>query len=249
MTDSESENQWSEENSRQFLHFADVVFPHRAEQNAVLTSLIPFSSETAFVAVDLGCGSGPLSRAILERYPASRVIGLDGSETMLRSAAIGLAHFGDRFATREFDLFDDRWLDELPGQVHLFVSSLALHHLDGQGKQHLYRKLADRLEPGGALLIQDLIEPTTERGWHLNARMWDAYVKEQSVRTTGTLDFYQTFVDDGWNHFATPDVEFDMPSQLHEQLQWFEQAGLTGSDCFWMWYGHAVYGAFKPQLS
>jgi len=247
VSDSAAENQWSEENSRQFMQFANVVFPHRAEQNAVLTSFIPATADEEFLAVDLGCGSGPLSRAILDRFPRSRVIGLDGSPMMLRQAETDLSVFPGRFETRRFDLSASDWLDQLPSDIRCFVSSLAIHHLDGPGKQRLYRELAERLVPGGALLIIDLLEPSTQRGWQVNARMWDAYVKEQSVRLTGSLDFYETFVNDGWNHFATPDLEFDMPSRLFEQLAWFEQAGLIDADCFWHWYGHAVYGAFKPE--
>ena len=246
MTESASDNQWSEADSRQFMQFANVVFPHRIEQNAILTSVIPAKHDEEFVAIDLGCGSGPLSRAILERFPSSRVIGLDGSPLMLRSAEVNLSEFGDRFSARQFDLFESEWLGNLPGQVRCFVSSLAIHHLDGPGKQKLYKDLAGRIEPGGALLIQDLVEPSTELAWELNARMWDAFVKKQSVRATGSLQLYEQFVDDGWNHFATPDLEFDMPSGLFEQLRWFEEAGLTDADCFWLWYGHAVYGAFKP---
>ncbi len=241
------ENQWSEENSRQFLQFADVVFPHRTEQNTILTSLIPANHDETFVVVDLGCGAGPLSRAILERFPASNVIGLDGSPLMLRRAERELADFRDRFETQPFDLFQSDWLGLLPGDIRCFVSSLAIHHLDGSGKQRLYRDLAKHLAPGGALLIQDLIEPATQQAWQLNARMWDAYVKQQSVRATGSLGIYETFVADGWNHFATPDVEVDKPSGLFEQLRWLEQAGLTGADCFWLWYGHAIFGAFKPS--
>ena len=165
---------------------------------------------------------------------------------MLERATASLANFGDRFEARPFDLFRDDWLDALPSRVRCFVSSLAIHHLNGEQKQQLYRNLAGRLEPGGALLIQDLIEPTTRAAWELDARMWDAYVKEASVRMTGSLAVYEEFVDDGWNHFVTPDVGFDMPSGLAEQLRWFEEAGLTGADCFWFWYGHAIFGAFKP---
>lgn len=239
--------QWSEENSQTFMRFAEVVFPHRAEQNAVLTSVIPAGIDDTFVVVDLGCGSGPLSRAILERFPKSTVIGLDGSELMLRTAQANLSPYGSRFETRAFDLQRTDWLDALPHGIRCVVSSLAVHHLDGPGKQRLYRNLAQRLEPGGAILIQDLIEPTTQTAAQLYARMWDAYVKEASVRLTGSLACYDTFVGDEWNHFATPDLGFDMPSGLAEQLRWFEEAGLTGADCFWFWYGHAIYGAFKPE--
>ena len=35
------ENRWSEEESEQFVQFSDIVFPHRTEQNAILTSVIP----------------------------------------------------------------------------------------------------------------------------------------------------------------------------------------------------------------
>jgi SAM-dependent methyltransferase len=246
--DAESTAQdWSEENSRQFIQFADVVFPHRAEQNALLTALVPVEANEAFVAVDLGCGEGALSGALLARYPRCRVIGLDFSPLMLQTAMANLARFGGRFEARHFDLRRDDWLTDLPDNIRCFVSSLAIHHLDGPGKRALYQALAGRLAPGGALLLQDLIEPTSQRTQQQYALMWDGYVKEHSIRVTGSLDFYETFVHDGWNHFATPDLEFDMPSGLHEQLRWFEQAGLTGADCFWFWYGHAIYGAFKPE--
>jgi tRNA (cmo5U34)-methyltransferase len=242
-----TEQNWSEENSRQFLQFADVVFPHRAEQNALLTALVPADGNQAFTTVDLGCGQGTLSRALLARFPHCRVIGLDFSPLMLETARANLSVFGDRFEARQFDLRRSDWLDDLPDQVRCFVASLAVHHIDGPGKRALYRDLAARLVPGGALLLQDLIEPTNERTWRQYALMWDGYVKEHSIRVTGSLDFYHTFVHDGWNHFATPDLEFDMPSGLYEQFRWFEEAGLAGADCFWFWYGHAVYGAFKPE--
>jgi len=238
---------WSEENSQQFLEFADVVFPHRAEQNALLTALVPADVDRQFVAVDLGCGAGLLSQALLMRFPHCRVIGLDYSPLMLERARANLAVYGQRFEARPFDLRERDWLDNLPADVLCFVASLAIHHLDGPGKRALYRDLAPRLAPGGALLLQDLIEPTTQRSWQQYAMMWDAYVKEHSVRVTGSVDYYHTFVRDGWNHFATPDLEFDMPSGLYEQFRWFEEAGLTGADCFWFWYGHAIYGAFKPE--
>ncbi len=246
MADDDPQNRWSEQESEQFVQFSDIVFPHRAEQNAILTSVIPARTDEEFVAVDLGCGEGPLSRAILQRYPRSRVIGLDGSPLMLQRATAALSIFGGRFEARPFDLFRHDWLGALPDHVRCFVSSLAIHHLNSEQKRRLYHGLASRLEPGGALLIQDLIEPTSRAAWELNARMWNAYVKEASVRLTGSLEVYDTFVDDGWNHFATPDVGFDMPSGLAEQLQWFAEAGLTGADCFWFWYGHAIFGAFKP---
>jgi tRNA (cmo5U34)-methyltransferase len=129
--------------------------------------------------------------------------------------------------------------------VRSFVSSLAIHHLDGLEKRDLFAALLEKLEPGGALLIADLVEPANERTRALHGTTYDAIVRDQSIAFTRSLDAYRRFHEEHWNYFATPDVEFDKPSRLFDQLGWMRDAGFADVDCFWLNAGHAVYGGLK----
>src|SRR5262249_60905680 len=52
--------------------------------------------------------------------------------------------------------------DYLPsGPFDLVVSALAVHHLDGAGKQRLFAQVARVLRPGGRLVLGDLVVPPT----------------------------------------------------------------------------------------
>jgi SAM-dependent methyltransferase len=163
---------------------------------------------------------------------------------MLAQAEETLAQFEGRFELRPFGLNRRDWLEHLPADLRCFVSSLAIHHLDGPEKQQLFRDLRHRLPPGGVLLIADLVEPVNDWARSAYARAWDEAVRERSVRLVGTLEPYERFRD-GWNHYVTPDVDFDKPSGLFEQLKWLEAAGFSRVDCFWLRAGHAIYGGYS----
>lgn len=234
---------WSEVNSLQFIEFGDAVTPSRAEHLRLLASLVPADTDDEFLAVDMACGAGSLSETLLRHYPRCKVLALDGSPAMLESARKRLTSFGDRVEYRQFDLRHTDWLD-LPQKPRLFASSLAIHHLDGNEKRQLFGCLACALEPGGALLIVDIIEPVNEHAWQAYGDAWDTVARGQS-EAAGNPQFYQEFLAQEWNHYRFPDLEFDKPSRLYEQLRWLTEAGFGAVDCFWLRAGHALYGGYR----
>jgi trans-aconitate methyltransferase len=238
------EDRWSETNSRTFLDRGRVFTPDRDGIARVIGDLIPAAPADAFVAVDIGCGQGWLSAAVLGRFPAARVLALDGSPAMLAAARELLAPFGGRADFRQFDLFDPAWPDRIGGPVRCLLSSLALHHLDGPAKRALYARLLPVLEPGGALLMADLIEPTSEPQRRHYARAWDEIVREQSLAFTGDLRAYEAFLAERWNLFDHPDPDVDKPSTLPDHLRWLAEAGYVGVDAFWLRAGHAIFGGY-----
>jgi cyclopropane fatty-acyl-phospholipid synthase-like methyltransferase len=238
---------WQEDESQFFIEYGGVITPSREEQMETAASLIPAEIDERFTAVDLASGAGLLSKTVLERYPRCHVIALDFSPRMLGETRKNLEPYGDRAEVRQFDLKESDWLHELSHPVRAFVSSLAIHHLDGAEKRNLFGTLVARLEPGGALLIADLVEPVNRWARRTYAAAWDDSVREQSLRQTGGSTSYEWFRDRGWNHYVTPDVDFDKPSRLFEQLQWLQQAGFYEVDCFWLRAGHAIYGGYKGK--
>jgi tRNA (cmo5U34)-methyltransferase len=182
---------------------------------------------------------------LLRHYPNARMIGLDGSETMRATATRTLAPHAGRFALRPFRLEDDSWFDALTEPVRCFVSCLVIHHLDGPGKRAFFAKAYQHLEPGGALLIVDVVEPTSVWSRRMMARGYDAIVQRQSLAFTGNLGVYEQFQADHWNIFTYPDYDIDKPSTIPEQLAWLTAAGFTGVDVFWANAGHALFGGYK----
>ena len=239
---------WMEDDSQKFIELGDLVVPSRYEQARLICDLIPASPGDHFMGVDIGCGEGLLSKTILERFPEAQMTLLDGSEAMLTRAAENLGEYAYQIDLRQFDLNQTEWLDELPRRFRCIVSSLAIHHLDDAGKQALYQALFDHLAPGGVMLIADLVHPPNEQIAEAWANEWDRDVREQSLARTGSLHAFDQF-QNGWNHYRTPDVEFDKPSLLLDQLQWLEEIGFSGVGCFWLRAGHAVFGGYRPPTN
>lgn len=240
----ESPGEWQESDSDEFIDLGDVMTPSRLEQVELVASLVPAEVGDRFSVVDLACGAGSLSEAVLRRYPRSTVVALDGSAVMRHQAAHRLSTYGKRVRFEDFDLRERDWLHLIPMDVQCFVSSLAIHHLDAAEKQRLFRDLVRALPPGGGIFIIDLIEPVNRRAWHAYGDAWDAIVQTQSHEQTGSDESYARFRD-GWNYYRDPDAEVDHPSGLFEQLHWLEQAGLSQVDCFWLRAGHAIYGGYR----
>lgn len=237
---------WTEADSQTFLDIAEVAVPARAEQTEVLLSLIPAAAGEAFTAVELGCGEGLLSEALLRRFPRSRVLALDGSETMLERARDRLQPFGERAQVRLFDLHRRDWLAGLPAPLRCVLSSLSLHHLDDGGKRRLFPELCGKLEPGGALLIADIVAAGTDTARLSFAAAYHSITRQQSLALTGSLDTYRQIIEDGWNfHASETPAPGETPSRLFEQLKWLEEAGFSIADCFWMRAGFAVYGGYR----
>jgi tRNA (cmo5U34)-methyltransferase len=237
---------WTETDSRDFLDLAEVAVPSREEQTEALLALIPAEPSDTFTVVDICAGEGLLCERILDGYPNSRVLALDGSELMRSQARARLAPFGGRAEVRAFELDGDDWTEELPSPLRCAVSSMALHHLEAQRKRRLFQRLAERLEPGGALLIADIIAAPSDFARRSFAVQWTKLAQAQSLVVTGSLQPYERAVADGWHPtwVAEPE-EGEMPYRVFEQLKWLEEAGFSAVDCFWMRAGHALYGGYK----
>lgn len=239
-----SKPQWSEGDSALFADLGDIFTPDRDEIADIVVRHIPAGIDEQFRAVDLCSGDGWLSAAILTAFPRARVLALDGSPEMLRRTAQRLAPFGGRFETGHFDLSAPGWLDTLPKPLRCFVSSLAIHHLDGAGKRALFRRLHDVLEPGGAFLYVDLIDPMSELGRRYAAHAWDAHVRAASQAQSSSDRAWQTFQAEEWNWFTYPDA-MDMPSSIPDILGWLREAGFSGVDLPWVRAGHAIFVAYR----
>lgn len=235
---------WDEIDSSDFIEYGDYFVPQRQLQVEIVCAMIP-AADRAVHVLDLCCGAGLLSHALLERLPNAIVHGYDGSLTMLKTARQRLAAFGDRFVTHQFDLADLSWR-QLPWPVHAVVSSLATHHLDTEEKQALFRDVHTMLADDGMLVIADILQPVGKAATDLAGQQWDAVTRQQSLERLGSLSAYDRFIELEWNSFTNPHPDpVDKMSPLFDQLTWLEQAGFADVDVCWMLAGHAIFGGRK----
>ena len=240
---------WDEEDSTAFLDLGPYAVPDRERQIETLLAMVPAEENEGFLAVDLCCGAGLLTAALLARFPHAHVLALDGSDVMLTETQTRCAEHAARLRTQKIDIADHAWRAfERPPQVVL--SSLAVHHLDGAGKRELFLDLHRGIEPGGALIIADVVAPAGARATRWAAREWDRAVEERARQLDGDDDRgVRAFAREQWNLFRHPDPEIDKPSSLFEQMQWLDDAGFQGVDAYWMRAGHAIFGGVKSSTT
>ncbi len=106
--------------------------------------------------VDVGCGTGNLSFAVLAAQPDARVTGLDPDGGSLRRAA-RKAH-RRRVSLTLVQGYADRIPAEDASLDHV-VSSLALHHVDDDGRSAFAHDAFRALRPGGKVTVADFGGP------------------------------------------------------------------------------------------
>jgi trans-aconitate methyltransferase len=118
---------------------ADV--PRYDELQDRTIAAIPFEPRRV---LELGVGTGETTRRLLERFPAAEVTGLDSSpELAFRARELGIEV---RLARMEDPLPDGPW--------DLILSVLTVHHLRGQQKRDLFRRVREQAK---ALVIGDVV--------------------------------------------------------------------------------------------
>jgi trans-aconitate 2-methyltransferase len=97
--------------------------------------------------VDLGCGPGNATAALLGRWPQARILGIDSSAAMIEQA-VALA----QPPALAFELQDVREWDASAGSVDLIISNATLHWVPGH--LELLGRWMAALTPQGTLAFQ-----------------------------------------------------------------------------------------------
>jgi trans-aconitate 2-methyltransferase len=117
--------------------------PQQAWASEVLARLDGIAQDAR--VLDVGCGTGRVTEALLALVPRGRVLAMDASAEMV---ALARGRLGDRAQVWCQDVLD---LD-LDEPVDAIVSTAALHWVSDHDR--LWARLARALRPGGVLEIQ-----------------------------------------------------------------------------------------------
>lgn len=127
----------------QYARFAD----HRGRPFADLMARVP--AEDPRLVVDLGCGNGPLTMTLAERWPGARVVGVDSSAQMLDAARAADPDGLVEWQGADLASWDLSSLGERPDVV---VTNATLQWVPGH--RDLFPAWISVLQPGGWFAMQ-----------------------------------------------------------------------------------------------
>ncbi|MFD7768210.1 class I SAM-dependent methyltransferase [Streptomyces sp. NPDC059787] len=124
-----------------------------AEYTASITAWLPLRTAPHHI-VDLGCGTGAGTFALLDRFPDAHVTAVDASAEHLRRLRTKACTRGvqERVRTVRADLDEAAWPDL--GSPDLVWASASMHHMARPDRA--LRNVHDTLAPGGMLAVVEL---------------------------------------------------------------------------------------------
>lgn len=245
-TMTEKRPKWAEAYQRKrpsdYDQFIKVAGMKHGDALEALGLMIAFDRKAHLNILELGTGTGLLTKQVLESFPRAHVTGIDGALPMLAIARDRLAPFGRRFEA-VYSSFEDYAFEKVPqSSIDLVVSSFALHHMDHGGYPAFFSKLRRLLKPGGQLLVADLVRSASEVVWRQYMDIW----VEVRTRQMKEMQGITAAKEEVWReHERNMKEEGDNPAPVPELLRWLSEAGFKHVDCHWKHFCVAVYGGTK----
>ncbi len=212
--------------------FDDIIIkliPYYNQMIGALIDSIHFDNDAAIRIIDLGCGTGTISKRISEKYPNSKIICLDVASNMIDIAKHKLSGHNDvEFITGDFSKIDTN------EKYDVIVSSLALHHLENdKEKRDFYTKVYDSLTDFGIFYNADVVLASTDYLQDVNMNRWIEFINKR------------VSMDEILNKWIPTYNAEDRPAKLLDQLKWLEDIGFKSVDVIWKYYNFSVYGGIK----
>jgi tRNA (cmo5U34)-methyltransferase len=203
---------------------------HDYAMRLVLKALKSYLPDSARL-VDLGAGTGNLSRRVLKALPDCHVTLVDFSQNMLNEAPRLLAAFDGRYRI----MLEDFWRMEFPpGEYDGVVASFALHHGRGEAVYwDLYRKIYDWLKVPGVFVCCDVVQGDAPPLAEMNEAGWRGFLQKR--------DFAPEDIERIFSNYRRE----DSPLSLRQHLDLLMQAGFGAADVLWKRFNFAVYVGIK----
>ena len=220
----------------------ELMHPNRSKMVQIALEVLPFPRTAALRAIDLGIGTGYFAECFLNKFPNSRVLGIDGAPAMIELAKARLKSLESRV---EFVIGDFRKLRQLvagTGTADVVFSAYALHHLSRPDKETVLKHIVQLLVPGGWFVNADLIVADSPE---LQSRFQELRVAG-IVERAGAAD--SRFADSESTRQFLADLEKnerDQPLTLTQDLDLLRSSGLKNVSAFWLEYRELVSGGQK----
>lgn len=219
--------------------YQSAVVPHykdMLDMVAITCSRYLSQSGSSPMILDLGCGTGNASMAILDKVPA-KVFLFDGSRKM---ADVALEKIRSKFPSaiaghKVADLSSSDWSKDLgSGEYDAVVSTLVLEHLPFDIYRSVIEKCYNLLAPGGLFIAVEGYEEE-------NSDMLEWFNQQMEERRNRLDPRMSTFVAN-----LREQKEIHYYSRKCEKEKWWMNAGFEGVNVLWQYLCIALMVGRKP---
>jgi len=215
-----------EECATEYDRMIEKIVPYYHEQHKIILSIIPFADKDEIKVLDLGIGTGVLSKLILTNYPNSAIHGVDISEKMIEMSSKMLANYSNK-AT--FECADIEKAD-YANDYDAILAGLAIHHLADENKRHFFKMMYNSMKVGGVFIIRDIVKSESKRMNALFRELWIEFEKANGA---------------DYDKIDKNSDEQDIPTTVNNHILWLKEAGFKDVDCVWKYANFAVFAAYK----
>jgi len=230
-----------------FLEGVRGGIPFATEQIEIMLRVIEARGEPVERFVDLGCGSGVLTQALLSRYPQATGTLVDFSEPMLKAARTQLSDHASRlrFVTEDFGA--TAWLRSVSDQApfDVIMSAYAIHHQPDARKRELYAEILNLLKPGGFFINVEHVASPSEWIETLSDELMVDSLHAFHTRQ-GTSQSRDQIAHD---FVHRPDKAANILTPVEIQCEWLHEIGFQDVDCYFKVFELAVFGGRRAKGS
>ena len=223
--------------SQEFRQSADDFIPERHRMIEIAKALYRYFCQGCDTRIlDLGCGDGLVTHELMSIDSSIDATLVDGSMEMLHAAKSCLAQFSKvRYVNASFqDLLAE---DPLETTFHFTLSSLAIHHLNMDEKESLFKYVYDHLDSDGLFLNIDVVlSPGDDlENWYLS--LWKEWI---STHVIGPEKSNLLTIPDRYKN-----NQHDRPDTLLAQMEAMNTLGFKDVDCYYKYGLFAMFGGRK----
>ena len=182
--------------------------------------------------IELGAGSGRISKMMLETFPDMNLTLVDISANMLGAAEKQLQTYPERCQFIVQDIFDAS-LEFPAGSTDCVVSVFAICHAQGvEVYDQLYGRIYDWLKPGGYFVCYDHVRGDTFQWTALNALGWHRLLSATQTAEQARDGIVSTYQEDS-------------PLSLSQHMKLLLANGFSAVDVLYKRDIFAIYAGIK----
>ena len=215
-----------------------LIIPKHDEAHGIIAALLDYPHERELRIVDLGCGCGGLTRALLDAFPAAVLFAVDSNLEILHKMREKLRDYG-RIIPLHRDLSATAWSNDIE-QATAVVSSFALDYLPPVRHRAVVEEAFALLEQNGRWVSCEFYRSSDARVNRIFHDLEIRYVRtalEQGRVSTEQLD-----------RLSASDIlrqEHHIIS-VEDKVQWLCDAGFTQVEVPWRFLNLAIVSGIKP---
>lgn len=177
--------------------------------------------------VDLGAGTGLLTREIYKLYNNAHYTLIDVSKDMLEIAKERFNGLGN------FAFIEHNYAENIPVKsCDLLCSALSIHHLDNKDKTKLYKAIFETLEKGGCFINLDQFIASQVEINTLYDEWWYAYINTSGISAQDKSAWIER-------------RKLDKENTIQETIALLKGSGFKNAECIYQFMKFGVIMAIK----